>query len=277
MLRFPQRLVLSGVACALVVAIVLVAGALATGSSEAEQGTMHNCPQAGKWAISVWDGADGTETGEALAMCGEGVVDFAYYLDPETNGWLGYFEGHADISQLLALNGKQGIIAHGAVGAPAATPTPTATPTPSPAPTATPSGQYSFTFGSSYGEPDTFRGTVEEIRMMDSIPDLFGPVTPPVGGQFAVVLMTVTNIGKEGAYVGGLSFKLRDDQGGVFHLLEFSEQVDAQDAAEAYFDRQGTLDVIMPGVTADVVFVFLVPTGTTGLVAESCDVGCSPF
>jgi len=84
--RFRQRFALSCAGCGLLIAIVLVAGALATDSSEAEQGTMHNCPQAGKWAISVWSGPDGTETGEALAMCGEGAVDFAYYLDPETNG-----------------------------------------------------------------------------------------------------------------------------------------------------------------------------------------------
>jgi len=126
--RFRQRFALSCAGCGLLIAIVLVAGALATDSSEAEQGTMHNCPQAGKWAISVWSGPDGTETGEALAMCGEGAVDFAYYLDPETNGWRGYFEGHADISQLLALNGKQGVIAHGAMGAPPRTPTPEPTP-----------------------------------------------------------------------------------------------------------------------------------------------------
>jgi len=91
---------------------------------------MHNCPQAGKWAMSVWDGADATETGEALATCGEVTVDFAYYLDPETNGWLGYFEGHADISQLLTLNNRQGVIVHGAMAAPVPTPAPTPTAVP---------------------------------------------------------------------------------------------------------------------------------------------------
>jgi len=266
--RFRQRFALSCAVCALLVAIGLVAWALATGSSEAEQGGMHNCPQAGKWAISVWGGSDGTDTGQALTACGQDAVDVAYYLDPGTNGWLGYFKGRPEITKLLTLDNMQGVIAHGAVGAPPATPTPTVTPTPT--------GQYSFTFEPSYDGPDTFRGVVEEIRIMDSIPgaDLYpGTVTPPVGGQFAVVLMTVTNIGNEGAYVGGLSFRLRDDQGRVFHLLEFSEQLDGQDAAEAYFDRQGTLDVIMPGVTVDAVFVFLVPEGTTGLVAERYPAG----
>jgi hypothetical protein len=89
---------------------------------------MHNCPQPGRWAISVWDGADGIETGEALAACGAGAVDFAYYLDPETNGWLGYFEGQPEITKLLTLDHMQGVIAHGAMGAPPRTPTPEPTP-----------------------------------------------------------------------------------------------------------------------------------------------------
>ena len=76
----------------IVLAVLTLVWAIGAGSSEAQQDGMHNCPQAGKWAISVWDGQDGSETGEALATCGEGAVDFAYYLDPETNGWLGYFE-----------------------------------------------------------------------------------------------------------------------------------------------------------------------------------------
>ena len=266
MLRFPQRLVLSGVACALVVAIVLVAGALATGSSEAEQGTMHNCPQAGKWAISVWEGPDGTETGQALATCGAGAVDFAYYLDPGTNGWLGYFEGRQEVSKLLTLDNMQGIIAHGAVGAP------------SPSPTPTPTGGYTFTFPSSYGEPDTFRGTVEEIRMMDSIPKTgyHEGVTAPAGSTFAVVLMKVENIGTDPAYVGSYSFRLRDSLGRHFTLsYDEPDSLEVQWAAQDYFQRVGVSDDIQPGITLDMVFVFLVPDGTTGLVAERCpDSGC---
>ena len=112
----------------IVLAVLTLVWAIGPGSSEAQQDGMHNCPQAGKWAISVWDGQDGTETGEALATCGEGAVDFAYYLDPETNGWLGYFEGQLEISKLLTLDNKQGVIAHGAMGAPPRTPTPEPTP-----------------------------------------------------------------------------------------------------------------------------------------------------
>jgi hypothetical protein len=109
----------------LVIAVVLAAWALTTGSSEAESGSMHNCPQPGKWAISVWENPDGSETGEALATCGQGTVDVAYALDPQTGGWLGYFEGRPEITKLLTLDKIQGIIAHGAMGAPP--PTPTAT------------------------------------------------------------------------------------------------------------------------------------------------------
>jgi hypothetical protein len=93
--------------------------AIGPGSSEAQQDAMHNCPQAGKWAISAWSGQDGTDTGEALATCGGGV-DLAYYIDPDTQQWLGYFVGRADISTLPTLNDKQGVIARGSA---AATPT----------------------------------------------------------------------------------------------------------------------------------------------------------
>ena len=102
----------------------------AAGSARAPQGAeqMHNCPQAGNWAISVWDGADGADTGEALAACGPGAVDFAYYIDPGTQQWLRYFVGRAEISNLLTLDDMQGVIAHGVMLA--ATPTPTPTPPP---------------------------------------------------------------------------------------------------------------------------------------------------
>jgi hypothetical protein len=124
--RWPKFASISKVG---VIALALLVTLWAGGSSpsEAQQDGMHNCPQAGKWAISVWDGADGSETGQALATCGAGVVDFAYYLDPATNGWLGYFEGRPEVSKLLTLDNMQGIIAHGAVGAPPPTPTPTPT------------------------------------------------------------------------------------------------------------------------------------------------------
>jgi hypothetical protein len=109
---------------------IALAEALGAGSSEAQQDAMQNCPQPGRWAISVWSGQDGTDTGEALATCGAGMVDFAYSLDPTTNSWQSYFMGLAQISTMPTMNNLQGVIAHGTVGAPAPSPTPAATTTP---------------------------------------------------------------------------------------------------------------------------------------------------
>jgi Tol biopolymer transport system component len=99
-----------------------------TPAAEPEQpgpGEMRNCPEAGKWSIAVWDGANGMDTGEALngaalngvdigealATCKE-EVDSAYALDPDSQMWLRYFPGRREFSSLLTLKGKQGIIAH---------------------------------------------------------------------------------------------------------------------------------------------------------------------
>ncbi|GAG08995.1 unnamed protein product, partial [marine sediment metagenome] len=40
----------------LAVGLLALVWAIGIGSSEADEGTMQNCPQAGKWAISVWSG-----------------------------------------------------------------------------------------------------------------------------------------------------------------------------------------------------------------------------
>jgi Tol biopolymer transport system component len=108
----PVQLATGG---AFVLALVAVAWAMGHGTSEAQQAVLHDCPQAGKWAISVWSGENGIETGQALDTCGAGTVDFAYYIDPDTQTWLRYFVGRTDISTLLTLNDMQGIIAHGAL------------------------------------------------------------------------------------------------------------------------------------------------------------------
>ena len=57
MRRFPQRYVLSALACTLLVALGLAMWGLTTDSSEAQAGSMHDCPSAGKWSIAVWEGA----------------------------------------------------------------------------------------------------------------------------------------------------------------------------------------------------------------------------
>jgi putative hemolysin len=127
------------------------------GQSWAPEGEMHNCPQAGKWAIAVWDGAGGTDVSQALSHCGEGAVEAAYYLDPETQTWSRWFLGEPEISNLSSLGFFQGLIALGA--APASTPTPVSTVTTTPTatlaatstPTPTPTPYYSTPTPSSGG------------------------------------------------------------------------------------------------------------------------------
>jgi hypothetical protein len=97
----------------LVSSLLALAWVMGAASSEADNDTMYNCPQAGKWAISVWSGQDGTDTGQALDACGV-PVDVAYYIDPDTQTWLRYFVGRTEISNLLTLYDKQGIVARGA-------------------------------------------------------------------------------------------------------------------------------------------------------------------
>jgi competence protein ComEC len=90
---------------------------------------MHNCPQTGNWAISVWEGPDGTDTGQALATCGEGAVVAAYSIDPQTQAWSRWFVDQPEISTLTALNNMQGVLALRSLEL-----TPTVTPVPSPTP-----------------------------------------------------------------------------------------------------------------------------------------------
>ena len=131
---------------ALVLGVVGMAWALGPGVSEAQQGTMHNCPQAGKWAISVWEGDDDTDTGHALDTCGAGAVAAAYALDPQTAAWSRWFAGKPEVSNLPPLDGMQGVLALGAAGAPPPAATPTATST-SPMPLSTWTGVWDTDWG----------------------------------------------------------------------------------------------------------------------------------
>ena len=141
MFGFPQRLVLSGAACVVLVVVGLVAWAVAAGSSGAQAGSMHNCPAAGRWSIAVWEGESGTAASDALAACGEDAVAAAYSLDPQTGAWSRWFAGKPDVSNMPPLGDMQGALALGSAAGPAATPTattpatPVVTPTPSPTPT----------------------------------------------------------------------------------------------------------------------------------------------
>ena len=118
-----------------VLGLLALASVLGPGVSQADDATMHNCPQPGRWAIAVWGGDDGADPGEAFATCGPGAVDAAYSLDPQTGGWLGWFAGQPGISTLSTLDKWQGVIA--LAGAEVPTP-PTAVPSPSPTRTPTP-------------------------------------------------------------------------------------------------------------------------------------------
>jgi hypothetical protein len=131
---------------ALVLGVVGLGWALGPGVSEAQQGTMHNCPQAGKWAISVWEGDDDTDTGQALDTCGAGAVAAAYSLDPQTGAWSRWFAGKPEVSNLPPLADMQGVLALGAAGAPPPAATPTATAT-SPMPLSTWTGVWDTDWG----------------------------------------------------------------------------------------------------------------------------------
>ena len=103
---------------------------LAAGPSEAQSGSMQNCPPAGKWSIAVWEGDSGAAADAALATCGANTVAAAYSLDAQTSGWSRWFAGKPEVSNLPPLNDLQGVLALGAGGSPTVTPNPTATPTP---------------------------------------------------------------------------------------------------------------------------------------------------
>jgi len=123
--RYKAKAVLLLLAGALVLGLLALASAIGPRSSEAQQGAMQNCPQAHKWAISVWSGDDGTGAEQAFATCDAGAIVAAYYLVPEDQTWQRWFAGRPLVSTLETLNDMQGVIALGAVGAPAPTPTPT--------------------------------------------------------------------------------------------------------------------------------------------------------
>jgi hypothetical protein len=78
---------------------------------------MYDCPQAGEWSLAMWEGGCGTDIGEALAACGEGTVDAAYYLSPFTQEWFRWFPGRLEFSNLEALEDVQGLFLLGSAAA----------------------------------------------------------------------------------------------------------------------------------------------------------------
>jgi hypothetical protein len=115
------RLLASLIALGAVLALGLaaVAWTLAAGSSEAQQGTMHNCPDSGNWSIAVWEGDDAAAIDQALATC-EGEVAAAYAL--ADGQWSRWFAGEPELSNLTAVDNLGGILALGGAGATPGTP-----------------------------------------------------------------------------------------------------------------------------------------------------------
>jgi hypothetical protein len=73
-------------------------------------GTMVGCPAAGRWAIAVWSGANDTPTLDALATCTGAPVEAAYWLDPQSQGWLRFSGEHPELSNLKTLDNLQAVM-----------------------------------------------------------------------------------------------------------------------------------------------------------------------
>jgi competence protein ComEC len=124
-----RRVTLLFLAGMLVLGLLTLAWAMGIGSSQAQQGAMQNCPQAGKWAISVWSGDEASDADDAFATCDEAGVAVAYSIDPVTQQWSRWFSDRPELNTLTILDDMQGVLALGAFE-----PTPTITPIPSPTP-----------------------------------------------------------------------------------------------------------------------------------------------
>ena len=115
----------------LVLAMVLSLFVTPISAPAQPQGEFTNCPLPGKWSIAVWSGSDGVLTDDALATCSGVTVDAAYWLDPQTQGWLRYFRALPELTSLDTLDNLQGVLALGGTAI-----SPTDTPSPSPTPEA---------------------------------------------------------------------------------------------------------------------------------------------
>jgi hypothetical protein len=156
----------------------------------------------------------------------------------------------------------------------AVTQTPTSTPSPTPTPTPMP-GSYSFNMSSFYSDPDQFQATVTSINLVQNIPGsgFYDSVAAPAGADFAVVLLSVKNFGTTPDYVGSYSFRLKRTDGRIY-TIDFQDDLTINSTAQSHYTRMGLYDTIQPGVTAQSVFVFLVPNGSS-LTAERCPTsGC---
>jgi len=94
--------------------------ALGWAAGPALDDTMHNCPQAGKWSVATWSGQCAVPIEEALASCSQ-QVDVAYRINRDTQAWIRYLRDRPEISDLIAIDDGQGIIAWSAAVAAAST------------------------------------------------------------------------------------------------------------------------------------------------------------
>lgn len=93
-----------------------------SGSAEPDGLAMHHCPHAGKWAMSVWAGEDGTDAGEAFLHC-NGPPDFwgvesvgvwaAYGLDRVTGAWSRWLGPAHPANTLTELDHMEAVMAFG--------------------------------------------------------------------------------------------------------------------------------------------------------------------
>jgi hypothetical protein len=90
-----------------------------TGPAPPEEGALRDCPPSSRWSIAAWDGPDGADIADALATCaewGNGEVDAAYAIDPETQNWRRWFAGKPELSNLAPLDSRQVLLALGSQG-----------------------------------------------------------------------------------------------------------------------------------------------------------------
>jgi len=79
-------------------------------ASPPSSGTIVGCPAAGRWSMAVWNGADDTPTLDALATCTGAPVVAAYWLDPQSQGWLRFSGEHPELSSLKTLDKLQAVM-----------------------------------------------------------------------------------------------------------------------------------------------------------------------
>jgi hypothetical protein len=166
-------------------------GAQAAGTSAAAEqaGRVENCPQAGKWAMSTWNGPDNADAAQALATC-PGGVEAVYWLDPDTQGWLRYLRGLPNVSNLGELDRMQAFYARGSAVPPTVTPTPAPSATPKPTATATATGcpgPGTYSGSTSAGglfEFDVEGCAVSEVRIAEWVADCTAPLSMPAVADF---------------------------------------------------------------------------------------------